>query len=544
MILKPRMCFALFYHRKLLNNRPVRALRCLYSKNFGESRQQWDNKSFGTASHLRSAGKSVLHRPTIDENNVFRSRYEDVEIPSDYIHQHVWKDAHKWWNEIALLTLMNPAFTAYELSRQLENSDATAVITNTANYATVMEAIKMGNISIQSPVIVATHERDVPSGAVDFRDLVSDDVEEFEKTQERMTIDAKNDTVILPYSSGTTGLPKGVELTHRHLVANLNQMKHPECAILEPTINGFQDIVPAFLPLYHIYGLTVCLLGSLSYGAKIICMSKFTSDTLLSVLEKYRATIFLGVPPVIQLMINDDRFNEKHLARLKILGSGAAPLTHELITKFRAKMGSSFRFSQGYGLTETSPMITLGKNASTESVGLLIPNTQVRIVHQEDDPGRNLGVGEIGEILVRGPQVMKGYYKNVKATEECMDKEWFRTGDLGYIDEIGQLFITGRIKELIKVQGSQVSPAELENILYGHENIADAAVVGVPHPRFGEVPKAFVVIKAGAKLTEDEIKDFVAKRVVKYKRLAHVVFTDKIIKSAAGKILRKELQKL
>ncbi|XP_063991226.1 uncharacterized protein LOC135169824 isoform X2 [Diachasmimorpha longicaudata] len=447
---------------------------------------------------LKAVGN--VPRKQIDENNIFRSRYEDVEIFPDYVHRYVWKNVHNWWDKNALvcaqtgraytykdlrelsgrfatslrrrqtlsdttlavilpnipeygivilgaseagirLTLANPAYTAFELSRQLENSDANTIITNNENYHTIMEAIKMGNISIQLPLIVVTDEGHTPSGTINFRDLISEDVEEFEKTGEKTAIDVKNDTFLLPYSSGTTGLPKGVELTHRHLVTNLCQLEHPDCNYIEPARNGFQDIVPAFLPLYHVYGLNISFLCCLSYGAQIICMPKFTSKNLLNILEKYRATLLFAVPPVIQLLVNDDSFNAKHLNALKVIVSAAAPLANELITKFRKKMGWSMALIQGYGLTEVSSTLSSGKHASMNSVGFLIPNTEMRIISPENIYGKNLGVGQIGEILVRGEQVMKGYYKNVKATKECMDNNWFKTGDLGYIDEIGRPII-------------------------------------------------------------------------------------------------------
>lgn len=196
-------------------------------------------------------------------------------------------------------------------------------------------------------------------------------------------------------------------------------------------------------------------------------------------------------------------------------------------------------------MSESSPLLTIGKNSPLGSVGRVIPNTRIRIVGQSDDSlGKNLPIGEIGEIQVSGPQVMKGYFKNHQATLDTMDGEWLKTGDLGSFDDDGNLIITGRLKELIKVKGMQVSPAELEDLIHGHNKVADVAVVGIPHERFGEIPKAFVVAKKGVPIKEDEIKEFVAERVVDYKKLGQVVFVEQIPKSAAGKILRRELQKM
>ncbi|XP_008557378.1 uncharacterized protein LOC103578173 [Microplitis demolitor] len=546
-------------------------------------------------------------RPIVDDNNIFKSIIPDVDgFQGLFLHQCVWKNVDKWWNKTALvcavtgrsytygelrklsgkfatslrknnlrpgdtvavvltnvpeyaiivmgaseagvrLTLINPAYTANEMKKQLENSEAVAVITLTSKYPIVAESIN-GNSSIRLPVIVIEDgitSTPIPEGCINFKDFIGKGIEEFEKTGQRTEQNTETDTVILPYSSGTTGLPKGVELTHRNIVANIFQVRVKELTTSEEAIGDHQEVLPVFLPLYHIYGLVICLANYLSLGAKIICMPQFSSTALLDVFEKHKITILYIAPPIVQMLANDDRFTTRHLERVKLIMSGAAPTGEEVIAKFLNRAGPHINFTQGYGLTETSPAICKSKRAPIESSGFLVPNTQVRIVgHEENNKGKNLGVNETGEIFVRGPQVMKGYFKNPKATADCMEGDWFKTGDLGSVDDEGHLYIRGRLKELIKVQGYQVAPAELEDIIQGHEKIADAAVIGVPHERYGEIPKAFIVPKTNMIIDEQEVKDYVAKRVSKYKQLGHVVVIDKIPKSAAGKILRRELQKL
>ncbi|XP_034941448.1 4-coumarate--CoA ligase 1-like [Chelonus insularis] len=562
---------------------------------------KWNNNNKVQLNNIQHYSSALR----INHENIFKSAIPDIpNYHGIFLHEFIWRNMQKWWDKTALVcamtgrsytyeqlkrlsgrlatflrkhnlrpgdtiaailpnvpeyailllgaseaglqvTLINPIYTSKEIEKQLINSETVAIITTVSKYPVVAESI-VNNSAIRLPtVVVADGTGPVPSGTINFNDLISGSVEEFEKTGQKTEQNPNEDTLVLPYSSGTTGLPKGVELTHRNIVANLYQFGAKEVNISGEAIGNHQEIVPLFLPIYHIYGLVCILYYYLSIGAKIICMPQFSSTALLEVLEKNKTTLLYVAPPIIQLLVNEERFTTSHIENVKLLMSGAAPMGEEMIDKFRTKCKIPIEIVQGYGLTETSPVISKSKKAPLASSGLILSNTELRIVGCDDEnKNKNLGVNEVGEIFVKGPQVMKGYYKNPQATQECMEGEWFKTGDLGLIDDQGFLYIKGRLKELIKVQGYQVAPAELEDVILGHEKVADVAVIGVPHERYGEIPKAFIVPKPNMRIDEQELKEFVAKRVAKYKNLGNVAIIDKIPKSPAGKILRRILQQM
>ena len=250
----------------------------------------------------------------------------------------------------------------------------------------------------------------------------------------------------------------------------------------------------------------------------------------------------------MQFLTNNANVTPDSLSKVRYLTSGAAPLGVNESEKFTKKFGNKIRLTQGYGMTETSPIVTMSptweKDIIFSSVGVPIANTECKIIDLETN--EICGPNQCGELLVRGPQVMLGYHNNEKATKEILDEDgWLRTGDVMYYDQDGNFFVSDRIKELIKVKGFQVAPAELEDILCSHESVLDAAVIGIPHEKFGEVPKAFIVKKNNVKVTEDELKEFIKIKVAAYKQLeGGIVFVDAIPKSASGKILRRELKNL
>jgi acyl-CoA synthetase (AMP-forming)/AMP-acid ligase II len=337
----------------------------------------------------------------------------------------------------------------------------------------------------------------------------------------------------MPYSSGTTGLPKGVMLTHRNLVANLCQC--------EPVLAAEAgERLIAVLPFFHIYGLTVLMCAALWRGATLVTMPRFDLEEFLRLLQDQRITRAFVAPPIVLALAKHPMVDKYDLSALQLIMSGAAPLDAGLEQVCAERLGVTV--GQGWGLTEISPVGTTVINAPRGprpgSVGVLLPNTEARVV----DPatGADVARGETGELLIRGPQVMKGYLNAPEATADMLDPDgWLHTGDLGRIDEDGYVFVVDRVKELIKYKGLQVAPAELEAVLLAHPAVADAAVVRSPDEEAGEVPKAFVV--TSAPVEAEELLAWVAERVAPHKKVRRLEFVDEIPKAASGKILRRVL---
>jgi len=418
----------------------------------------------------------------------------------------------------AVLTTANPVYTAEELAFQLRDAAARLLVTTGALLERARGAVAAAECDIE---IVTIDEVDgVPSLAAVAVDADPPPV----------SIDPVTDVVVMPYSSGTTGLPKGVMLTHRNLVANLAQID-----VLEThDLRAFVGV----LPFFHIYGMVVIMNLALLRRATSVTLPRFDLEAFLRVLQEWPIALAHIVPPIAVALAKHPVVDNYDLSNLRWLFSGAAPLGAPLTEAVQARL--NVRVRQGYGMTEASPAThyTVPGADRAGKIGPLMPSTEGRIVDTET--GADLGPGHAGEVWVRGPQVMKGYLNNPEATARTVTSDgWLRTGDIGVVDDDGYLEIVDRLKELIKVKGFQVAPAELEALLLKHPNIADAAVIPVKDEESGEVPKAVVV--ARAPMTEDEVKAFVAEHVAHYKRVRHVAFAPSIPKSASGKILRRVL---
>jgi acyl-CoA synthetase (AMP-forming)/AMP-acid ligase II len=431
----------------------------------------------------------------------------------------------------AIATTITPLCTKQDLSRQLADSRARVLFTTTGLAGTWGDAAA-GSV-VEHVVTFDPTPAPRAAGALvqTFTDLVTTT-----GTAPQVAI-APEDLVALPYSSGTTGLPKGVMLTHRNLVANMLQVD------AAGHYRRDEDITVTFLPFFHIYGLSVIGLLGLWSGATLVIMPRFDLESYLDLVERHRATMLHVVPPVVVALAKHPSVERHEFSSVRKLFSGAAPLGADVIEQCTRRIGCILQ--QGYGLTETSPAthVTSDDPARIKygSVGVPVPNTECRVVDLVT--GDAVAPGVDGEILIRGPQVMRGYWNRPDETRATIDDDgWLHTGDIGHAAADGHFFIVDRLKELIKYKGMQVAPAELEAILLSHSAVSDAAVVALRDEDAGEIPHAFVVLKAPA--SADELMAYVAQRVASYKKIRRLDFIDTIPKSPSGKILRRLLRKV
>ncbi|XP_059287265.1 4-coumarate--CoA ligase 2-like [Lycium ferocissimum] len=438
----------------------------------------------------------------------------------------------------AITTTANPFYTPSEITKQAKSSNAKLIITQ-SRYVDKIKCYAEEN----GVKIVCADDAPPPEGCLSFTELLitQSDYDTFLSDSVKILPD---DVAALPYSSGTTGLPKGVMLTHKGLVTSVAQQVDGE----NPNLYFHsEDVIMCVLPLFHIYSLNSILLCGLRVGATILIMQKFEIKGLMELVEKYKVTIAPFVPPIVLAIAKSPLVDEYDLSSIRMIMSGAAPMGKELEDTVRAKLPNAI-LGQGYGMTEAGPVLSMCLafakqpfQVKSGSCGTVVRNAEMKIV--DTNTGAFLPRNHAGEICIRGDQIMKGYLNNPKATEETIDKEgWLHTGDVGYIDEDDQVFIVDRLKELIKYKGYQVAPAELEDMLISNANIADAAVVPMKDEVAGEVPVAFVVRANGSNISEEEIKKYVSEQVIFYKRINQVFFTEAIPKAPSGKILRKDLR--
>jgi acyl-CoA synthetase (AMP-forming)/AMP-acid ligase II len=485
---------------------------------------------------------------------IYRSPEPDIQIPEVTLHEHVVGRAAERGQLPAFIDGPSGEVTTYaELAAKVDataallqhegigKGDVVALVgPNSAEWGIAYHAIlKAGGVVTPMNPLLTPEERGKQEGNAGSKLLIDDPSGLVTKaglgaTPAEVELDLE-DLAVLPYSSGTTGLMKGVMLTHRNLVANVEQAWNSMPV-------GDEDVLIGLMPFFHIYGQTVVLNLGLAKGATIVTMPRFDLDQFLDLVEEHGATWLHIAPPVVLALATAPQVEGRDFSKVKLVISGAAPLDAELASRAEERIGAPIR--QGYGMTELSPVSHKSRLARVSetppgSIGALIPNTEARLVDPETD--EDVQEGEEGEIWIRGPQVMKGYLNNPEATGEIFtDDGWLRTGDIGRVDENGFFYIVDRLKELIKYKGYQVAPAELEAVLVSHPKVRDAGVIGVRNADGEEVPKACVA--SDDDVDAEELMDFVAERVAPYKRIREVEFVEEVPKSASGKILRRVLR--
>ena len=444
----------------------------------------------------------------------------------------------------ATATTINALFTANDIAKQLTDSGAKMLVTVTSMLPQAKEGAAAAGISDDDLVVLDGAGR-ATDGHPNAADLLAAGTPAPE-----LAFAPSAHVAALPYSSGTTGNPKGVMLTHRNLVANVAQIRPLHGMVSD-------DVILAVLPFFHIYGMTVLLNAALHARARLVVMQSFDLAAFLGNIEKHKCTIAFIAPPVAVALAKDSLVDSYDLSSLNVVMSGAAPLDAELGNAVSERL--SCKVVQGYGMSELSPVshitpfdggrLNMRSDAPLSSVGWTVSNAASKLVDPESGAEIELpeqGLSKTGELWFKGPNVMAGYLNNDEATRATIDDDgWLHTGDLAQADTAGCVYIVDRLKELIKYKGYQVPPAELEAVLLAHPGIADAAVIGVQDGEGEEVPKAFVVKLApqdGADLTEAQVMDFVAGQVAPYKKVRQVEFIEAIPKSASGKILRKDLR--
>ena len=459
----------------------------------------------------------------------------------------------------AVVVQHNPLYTAAELRHQLADSGAKVALVYDGAYETLMSACRgtsleyiivtslaeylpaSKKLALKLPVAKAREAREqlihpVPDdpGTLHFGELLR----RARPRHHQVPVEPREDLACLQYTGGTTGRPKGAMLTHYNLVANAYQT-----AAWDPAIRPGEETTLAVLPLFHVFGLTLCLTTSFLIGATVVLVPKFDIGLCLEAIRKWKPTIFPGVPPIYQQLAESPRARKVGMTSIRTCVSGAMRLPRETIETFRKATGGA-AVSQGYGMTETSPVALanpLDGNARHISVGIPLPSTYVRIV-SESDPTRTMPVGEAGELLVYGPQVFAGYWNQPKETREVLVGGWLRTGDVGFMSPDGFFTLIDRKRDVVIVNGLNVYPSEVEDVLVAHPAVHDCAVVGVPDERYGELVKAFVVPEPGAEPDPGDLIAFCSRRLAPYKVPSLIEFRDDLPRNILGKVLRRLLR--
>lgn len=453
-----------------------------------------------------------------------------------------------------VVVAINPLYTANEIEHQVKDAGIEVMLVMSNFYNTIkavqpktkIRSIVVSNLKEALPPVLAflfslTKEKkggfrvDLAQGDLWMQDLITR-----HSAADRPRVEVgSEDTALFQYSGGTTGISKGAIASHRNLVANALQIRSWMVGAEEG-----KEIVLMAIPLFHVYGMVAGMLFAIRTGASMVMVPnpRDLKDVLTNI-QKYKATIFPGVPTLYNAINNhpDILAGKYQLNTIKACISGSAPLMRDTKEKFEALTGGVV--FEGYGLSE-APTAThcnplLGENR-TGSIGLPLPDVDARIISLDDEISA-LDVGEIGELVVRGPQVFKGYHNMPTESENALRDGWLYTGDIARVDEDGYFYIVDRKKELIKPGGYQVWPREVEEVIATHPKVMDVGVAGIPDPYRGETVKAWVVVKPGENLTEQDVRDFCKERMAIFKVPTHVEFRSELPKTTVGKILRREL---
>ncbi len=442
----------------------------------------------------------------------------------------------------AVLTAISPLHKEREVAYQLRDSEAETIVALDTLYPIVEKVWR--KTKLKNAVITRLEEYASKNQVASSKIQQASNVHSFQELLKEtanpphVRMNPRDDLVALQYTGGTTGTAKGAMLTHANLVSN--------AVAFAAWIRGASaDTFLTALPLFHIYGMTTSLNVPVSLAAEMVLLPKFEPATALETIQRHKITVFCGVPTMYSVLLANPLLGKFDLTSIRVCISGASPLPPQIQKQFMEVTGGFL--AEGYGLTEASPVTHCNPvdktmhTARLGSIGLPLPDTDARIVDVETGE-KTLGAGETGELAVKGPQVMRGYWRKPEETALVLRDGWLLTGDIARMDADGFFYITDRKKDLIKYKDYSVYPRELEDVLYEHPAVKLCAVVGKPAPVVGEVPKAFIVLKEGAEATEAEIVAFVNEKVAPYKAVREVEFRQQLPISAAGKVLRRALQ--
>ena len=455
----------------------------------------------------------------------------------------------------ATVVMTNPLYTEREIEYQLKDSGAKVIVSLDILYPRIMKVFK--NTALENVIITSIKDylpfpKNLLYPYVQKKEQgvqvhvahsgVSHQFMEILKTSQAIepTIDFnfEEDLALLQYTGGTTGFPKGVMLTHKNLIANTRM-----CAewLTEPNAQSEPPVILGILPIFHVYGMTTVLLYTVMQGGKMVLLPKFNAEMILKTIQKQRPTLFPGAPTIYIGLINHPQIKKYDLSSIKACISGSAPLPAEVQEQFEELTGG--KLVEGYGLTESSPVthanLLFENIRQKNSIGIPWPDTDAMIVDGSiERPRAN---GEIGELVVKGPQVMKGYWNRPEENAMTLEDGWLKTGDLGYMDDDGFFYVVDRKKDIIIAGGYNIYPREVEEVLYEHPDVVECVAAGVPDPYRGETVKAYIVLREGATTTEADLNKFCRENLAAYKVPRIYEFRAELPKTAVGKILRRAL---